>query len=186
MPDDFDFPAYAEFMLDACYAFDTRDYRRTILYTAIAVEAVATETLTQAYNEVVADPARRPEFRVREITDREGTRRADPIYRMLSRGNNWRTLVHELPLYLFGRSLQLDEPALYEQLNALQNTRNAIAHGNRPDASQNSLPITGEAALDAVARAKDAFRWFGKDTRYPLDPSDTVSLTANGVGEDLF
>lgn len=155
-------PVYATLALDAVAARG-HDYKKCILFAAFAIETLAATLLDEEYERVRGeqDPAPTWHFITRTISGNQ-TVRKDPIFEALraQANNNAKFLLHELPLYVFGRSLLQDDEVLYRQAEELRRSRNAVAHDVRGDA-QGRLPLDLSGATQAVHIAKDVFRWFG-------------------------
>jgi hypothetical protein len=158
-------------LLDAFEAAARLDYRTTILYAAIAVESLAATTLSEEYDRILTSSAADPRFRIVSIPQSQGRMAVkDPVYECLGSETRFRSLLHERPLYLMGRSLMIDEEALFIRLQTLYQTRNKIVHlGDASGVDLLSIDRKGAAlALDAAVQA---FKWFGKAGSYPAFPS---------------
>ena len=119
------------------------DYRTSILYAAISIEAAAATLLDEEYERLIAAVPTPSAVRVIDLPQAGGAhRRIDPVYAHLTRGGGqFRTLLHELPLYIFGRSLMVQNQALYDGALRLYTTRNAIAHRGEPDDEHRALSL---------------------------------------------
>ncbi len=157
-------PVYAEVLLDAIQADLSGDHTKATLYAAIAVESMAKTCLREAL--LLAQEIAPPQFRT-EIDPRavSGQQQIDPVYKALEKRSNYdfRTLLHELPIYVLRKSLLREQPALYEKLTTLRKQRNEFAHGG--DAPREG-PAAYALAKTALGTAIDAFRWFGADGKY--------------------
>lgn len=152
-------------MLDALAALVEGDVRKTILYSAIAVEARATEVLDKAYE--AAKLARAPRHRIVDIADRGGQVSKDPIFDALP--DKFRTLLHERPLYLEGRSLLLENRTTYDRALKLYTTRSKLAHrGTHAEEDGECFPLTRDGAERALRAAIDTLRWFGDPGPYVI------------------
>lgn len=158
-------PLSGEVFADAVTALNARDFRRSLLDAAIAVEAVAGEHLERLYRSRLSGSTG-PEIRVA----RTGETVHDPVYEYLSRPSQFRLCLHERPLYLSGRSLLIDRKADYDFMLRLYATRNRIAHGGTARSAEGgrALPETAEAAAKALVRLHSTFQWFGANVA-PLE-----------------
>jgi hypothetical protein len=154
-------PLYADLFLDAIEA--DGDDRRVILYAAIAVEAMLGTRLDEAFKDAVFQ--RPADFRM--VPDPEGKEPRDPIREQLRRDarRNFSVFLHELPLYILGRSLRADQPALFSEVMLLRETRNMLAHTGDPG-GRAVLPIDADGAKRALSAAIGAYRWFDARGRY--------------------
>lgn len=177
LPQDFAAPIHVDVLLDALEAHVDHDYRKSLLYSAIAMESFAQAHLEAAYARVLAK--RSTEHRVRG-TEIAGGKEVikDSVYDALSTGDSFSRLLHERPLYLLGRSLLIDEPENYRQALTLYATRNKIAHRGMCPEGEKYLPSSAEGARQGLKIAIDVFRWLGDHG--PYVPWDTlVSFPAN-------
>jgi hypothetical protein len=171
-----DIPAYHEIMLDAIEAFYVSDYRKAILYAAIAMESLASEVLENAYSRLLFQAEPINQWRIIELTLEGGKKkREDPIYEYLKSRDNFRALLHERPLYLFQKSLLMEDKNLYDTAIDTYDTRNKIVH----KASNGRIPINYEGAVRALRCAVAIFRWFGEDSAYVIPPGR--GLESKGV-----
>ncbi len=159
-------PVYAILILDAIAASHT-DPRQTILYCAFAIEILAASTIEDAFKVILDSNSTDNRFRVIETASPPGgTSPSDPVFRQLMEAarRQYRVYLHQLPLYVMGRSLLLDDEILYQQALSLQQTRNAIAHHGEPDETKNNLlGLDREGASDALTIARGVFKWFGAE-----------------------
>ncbi|HEY1697863.1 MAG TPA: hypothetical protein VGG39_37135 [Polyangiaceae bacterium] len=157
---------HVDVMLDAVHALVEGDIRKAILYSAIAVESLARASAAEGYDKIIASPAT-PRHRVVDIPTAGGSVvRKDPIFENL--GDDFVDYLHVRPLYLSGRSLQLEEPETYRRTMMLKNTRNGLAHVGNSEPDSRCLPLTREGANDALRTAADVLRWLGDDHRYVI------------------
>jgi hypothetical protein len=158
-------PTYAEILQDALQAQSIADVRKAVLYSAIAVEEMAATRLEEGFSLESAKAPNR--FRMVERRTPSGVVRKDPIFEHLRNAGkrDFRLLLDSVPLYVLGRSMCDDQPALYAELRRLREARNGLAHGSGRD-SEASLPLTNDGARRAVQAAIDAFAWYGAAGRY--------------------
>ena len=159
-------PLYSEVLLDAIEASFVSDPRKAILYSAIAVEVMASTRIQEAFDQALAGTP--DSLRLIELEQSGGRRiRKDPIFDELQKTSqrNFKFLLHELPLYVERHSVMLEDASLYRELLLLHTTRNDLVHratleeGDRLPLDHNGM----HRALDAVVAA---FRWFGAAGRY--------------------
>ncbi len=152
-------PLYSEVLLDAIEASFVSDPRKAILYSAIAVEVMASTRIQEAFDQASAGMP--DSLRLIEIDQSGGRRiRKDPIFDELQKTSqrNFKFLLHELPLYVERHSVMLEDASLYRELLLLHTTRNDLVHrasleeGDRLPLDHNGM----HRALDAVVAA---FRW---------------------------
>lgn len=165
LPGDFSVPVHVDVILDALEAHGDGDYRKSILYAAIAVEAFALDYLEKAYTDVLSKDS--PTHRVVKIPVSGASVVAkDPVYEALANIDNFGRLLHERPLYLTGRSLLVEEQETYRRARALYATRNNLAHRGATPEDEKYLPISAEGALQGLETAIDVFRWLGDPGPY--------------------
>lgn len=168
----FEPPIYSTLLLDAIEAHATGDLKKSVLYAAIAAETLADSKLSAAYDRICSQDTPDPGFRVVSFPTSQGpSERKDPVYEALAKSNSghgMRRLMHELPLYLLGKSLLLDNQPVYDGILELYKQRNEIAHrgGARIDgAGFFSFYRPVAQSLRHVARL---FEWYGEPGCYPI------------------
>jgi hypothetical protein len=159
-------PLYSEVLLDAIEASLVSDPRKAILYSAIAVEVMASTRIQEAFDQASVETPH--SLRVIEVDQSGGRRiRKDPIFDELQKTSqrNFKFLLHELPLYVERHSVMLEDASLYRELLLLHTTRNDLVHrASLEEGDRLPLDHSGmHRALDAVVAA---FRWFGAAGRY--------------------
>lgn len=170
-------PVYADVLLDAIEADD--DDRKVILYSAIAVEAMVSTRLDEMHE--AAQTVRPDDLRMVSMRGAGGTTVAkDPVFEFLRKGSKFRTLLHELPLYVLRRSVLLEDEQLFQDLDKLYGTRNRLVHGGHADAAD-LLTIDYHGAKKALRSAISAYRWFDAAGRYV-----TMSGSCWGVDESAL
>lgn len=171
LPSDFEAPIPSDVMIDALDAHLDSDWRKTILYSAIAMESFASTMLDEAYQTALL--AKDRSHRVTTVVVSGGsTATKDPVYDALSSGDSFGRLLHERPLYLLGRSLMSDDQDLYRRALTVYKTRNKIAHKGLQPEDEAHLPFSREGALEALKVSIAVFAWFG-DKR-PFVPFETM------------
>lgn len=158
-------PLFHELLLDALHACEVRRYRDAILYSAIAVEALAQHELTRIYEEALLMTLPPIHLNILDFSQAGGVVvKKDPIFSLLTESDNFGRLLHEIPLYLIRRSLLKEKPDLYKQAKNLYGTRNRLSHGQAiPVGENNRLQVDAGGANMAVGIAVDIFNWFGKN-----------------------
>jgi hypothetical protein len=160
-------PVYGTLLLDAILAFMESDYRRSILYAAIAAETMASTILENTYKTFLKSGDPTHTIRLLSLPPKGDIK--DPIYDYLSSKTDFVQLIHQLPLYLLRRSLLVENEQLYQNAKKLYATRNKIVH--RGDLSNNEqpsshLPINEIGAREAIECAAGLFEWFGVLEKY--------------------
>jgi hypothetical protein len=161
-------PTLADTMLvDAIAAWHHDDYRRAILYSSIAIEAVAASALDSAHDRALAESIPSDRLRVVEMSEKGGAvRKLDPIFRALMKTDRFTFLLHEAALYMLGRSLLVQAQNLYRHAVELHTTRNKLAHGKDSFDAKGTLPLTRDGSLCAIRTAIKVFEWFGAGERF--------------------
>lgn len=172
-------PVYDGVFLDAVRAHLSHDYRASILYSAIALESAAALVLDYQF-ETFIKPSNAKEWRV--ISRRIGggnAIRKDPIWELLRRREDANSLLHEGALYVLGKSLLVEDEALFQQVQCVRATRNKIVHeGEPPDSpSYHYLPLDISGSSDALNCVDAVFRWLGIGRNYCLHEYGMVELS---------
>ena len=164
-------PVYAELLLDAIEAHSLSDFKKSILYATIAAETLAATILDEHYKRVLARQPSISQYLVVELSDSAGgVRRCDPVYDALrtSPRSQMRRLLHELPLYVLGRSLLVENKVLYDSIVSLYKARNEIAHLGESEVHGYSWSSGYKPTADAIRSVARLFEWFGESGRYPV------------------
>ena len=161
-------PVYDTIFLDAISAFKVDDFRKTILYSAISIESILTNFISQKYESLKSEDEFSASYRFTKITVAgQNTVKKDPIYEKLFSFQNFSMLLHELPLYILNKSLLIENENLYRDAISVYKTRNKIAHlGDIPLGSEKVLPLNKEGAIKALKCACNIFKWLGIDDIY--------------------
>jgi hypothetical protein len=172
-------PIYDGVFLDAVRAHSAHDYRASILYSAIAIESAAALVLDEHF-ETAIKPSGATEWRVisRPIGGGKAVRK-DPIWELLRRREDANSLLHEGALYVLGKSLMVEDEALFQRVQCVRATRNKIVHeGEPPDSPSNQyLPIDTSGSSDALNCVDAVFRWLGIGRNYCLHEHGLVELS---------
>ena len=140
-------PVYEELIIDAIHAYRSRDYRRALLYSAISMEAGSATKLD-------------------EIANSKGAK--DPVFKLLSKRSRFAQRLHEIPLYLTGKSLLVENEPLYQIATKVYRTRNKIAHlGEVPEGEQSYVELNEDGARMAIACAIKVIQWLGEHADFP-------------------
>lgn len=174
-------PVYDGVFLDAVRSHSAHDYRASILYSAIALESAAALVLDD-YFETVIQPSEAKEWRVisRSVGGGKAVRK-DPIWELLRRREDANSFLHEGALYVLGKSLQVEDEALFQLVQRLRATRNKIVHeGEPPEYSSNQyLPLDINGSSDALNCVDAVFRWLGVWRDYSLHERGLVKLSGS-------
>lgn len=177
------FETYREVLLDGIAAHQEGDYLKAILYSAIACESVAAQQIDRAYDDLRKAPVKHATHRFVKQRTPTGDVEKDPVFERLRSFEKGAFLssLHELPLYLWARSLQDDNPQLYRTAHALYKTRNKIAHlGGLTEESEKILPITSDGSQQALDCAVGVFDWFGVDAKQLLPRNEMLRVFMTG------
>ncbi|MEA5452471.1 hypothetical protein VB780_28110 [Leptolyngbya sp. CCNP1308] len=161
---------YERLLLDAIHAYKDKDYRRSLLYTAISVETLAATKLDEAYDLIIQNGDIDNVLRLVSLSRKGGILiTKDPVYELLRSRSKFLELLHEISLYVFGKSLLVDNEVLYQKASKLYKTRNKIAHLGEPHAgNQTTFAMSEEDALEAIECAISIFQWFEVSTQFPI------------------
>jgi hypothetical protein len=167
---DFIPPTYEGLLLDGIAAHRGGDYRHAVLYAAMSAEVAFGSVIDEAYERIIA--ARNDgRFRVIALSQAGGKSvYKDPIYEKLRGRSDFNVLIHELSLYVLGRSLLTEDQGLYQSAKRLYLTRNKLAHlGDLPEGDANQLyALDAKGALAAIATTVSLLAWLGEPADFPL------------------
>lgn len=167
-------PIFHSLMLDAVHALYQGDYRRTLLYAAMSIETLAGASLDTAYEERLANGIH-PSLRIAEFPLPGGAiRKKDPVFTYLRHDAKLAQMLHEIPLYLLGRSLLLSDEPRYQQAIKLYRTRNRLAHTGIIPEGDEYYPAEPSGGFSGVRAALAVFEWFGTDWKYPYVVDDGI------------
>jgi hypothetical protein len=176
LPKDFTSPIHRILFLDAISAYLEHDFRVSILFAAMAMEIAFGTALEEAYEAILASPDN-PRYRVQTIPIGGGAFSIkDPIFDRLREKTDFSIRVHEMSLYVLGKSLRVDKESLYKRALTLYRSRNKIVHlGTTDDAKEEVLVIDEKGAFAAVETASDCLSWLGLSSGAPLPKLAFVS-----------
>lgn len=171
----FTIPVFEDILLDALDGRTNHEYRKAILYSAIAVESMLANLYDEEYKKLIRSNLKNNRFR---MISRNGSTTTDPIFKALSDKTDFRKLLHEIPLYLKNKSLLIEEEQLYADTLKLYTTRNKIVHWGTPlnPNFDQMLEINEAGANLAVQIALKLFTWMGIDKFNQLDNLNLVEL----------
>jgi hypothetical protein len=150
-------------MLDALDAHVSHDFRKAILYAAIALEAAANTVLDDAYERAKLQQPPPPNLRlVRFQVGQDQFEVKDPVHVALGAKQTFAALLHERPLYILGRSLLEDDQQLYADALKLYKTRNKIAHTGRAPEDDQHFGFDPQGCREALQTAARVLGWFGE------------------------
>ena len=164
-------PMFDTLFLDAISAHTECDYRKSILYSAMAVEIAAATVLDERYDSEV----RQSKFAAHRtiVLPQAGgqTTQKDPIWDLLRHRSDFSSILfHEAVLYLLGRSLLAENEPLFQEVTRLRATRNKIVHQGEPPSTGTSqyLTIDRDGSTIALRCAKAVLAWLGIAEEYKL------------------
>jgi hypothetical protein len=161
-------PVFHDILLDSFQSYDRRDYRHAILYSAMAIESMASEVMGKSFQALLEAEVPSTCWRLVDLDIAGGGKvRKDPIYEYLTSRDDFGALLHERPLYLLQRSLMVEDQELYRVARELYKTRNKIVHrGGVATSESGTLQESQEGAEAALNCAVKIFRWFGVESDY--------------------
>ncbi len=161
MSDD-EIPVYHTLLGNAMLALRGGIYRSSIIYAAMAMEALAATAIETEFQR--AKDAGEPHLNLTTISGKV----TDPVYDTLMRNTSFTAYLHARSLYVLRRSMLEENKALYDKASILYKARNKIVHRGDmdDDAQQKLLTIDQEGCSQAIDTASDTFRWFRVPPRY--------------------
>ncbi|MGO8689397.1 MAG: hypothetical protein ACLQLG_07160 [Thermoguttaceae bacterium] len=162
-------PVHGELVNDAAEAIAHSNYRSSIIFSAMAAESCAGAVLDREYDRRLGETPQSLSHRYVTIqVSRQERVTKDPVFLALRAGGGdgrgrFLRLLHECPLYLLGKSLQLDQPTTYSNAHSLYRTRNSLAHtGTTEIGKAQLLPVSYDGAITALKTANAVLGWFGE------------------------
>lgn len=180
-------PIFDTLFLDAISAHAAHDYRKSILYSAIALESAVAMVLDEQY-EIKVKPFAAIDWRMIELPIAGGKMaRKDPIWELLKKREDANSLLHEGALYILGRSLLVENQDLFQLVQRLRATRNKIVHHGEPPEPHTGqyLSIDGNGSSDALNCSNEVFAWLGVGQEYKLHAQGFVSLSNTADGPSV-
>ena len=169
LSDDFDPPIYSVLILDSIAAFQSKDYRVSILLSAMAMEVGFGAALDAAHDSILQTPSD-PRYRVQKIPINGGDfLLKDSIYERLREKIDFSIRMHEMSLYALGKSLRTENDVLYKKAMKLYRSRNKIVHlGTTDEAAEEVLPMDRFGAFTALEVVTDCLTWLGLNPGFKL------------------
>ena len=170
----FNIPVHEEILLDAINDRNKQEHRKAILYSAIAIESMLAKSFDDIYEKLINNSKRPKKYRFIE----QAGNIKDPIFRVLTDRTDFKKLLHEIPLYLTGRSLLETNERLYADTIKLYTTRNKIVHWGAPvnPNYDKVLEISQSGAQKAVDIAIKVFEWIGIEKFSNMKQSTFVEI----------
>ena len=174
----FQVPVYDTLLLDAIEAAESQDYRRSILYAAVAVETMANVKLEEEHRRLMTDPSKAARVRSVELATAGSEEKVpeDPVFEYLSSRRAFRLRLHQMAAYVLGRSMLTENPTLYQDALRLYATRNQIVHQGAVVEGPNVLTIDRDGMIRALKCAVKLFEWFGVTDKYTLPSGKFVDV----------
>jgi hypothetical protein len=170
----FPIPVFEDIILDAIDGKTNHEYRKAILYSTIAIESMLANKYDEDYRNLLTSNVNNKKFRK---TLRNGSM-SDPIFKTLSDKTDFKRLLHEIPLYLYGKSLLMEDEQLYADTLKLYTTRNKIVHWGAPlnPNYDQMLEINETGTQLAIQIAIKLFSWMGIDKFNQLNQNKHIEL----------
>lgn len=164
-------PVHSDLLLDAIAALALSDFKKSIIFAAIAVETMRATVLDEEYERLRSSAVSNAKYRfVERSSTPDAAPIVDPVYEAMrkSRRSQLRPLLDELPLYILGRSLLIDHKDLYDRMIALHRKRSEIAHSGETELLREGSPASQEWIAATIRDVAKVFEWFGISGRYPV------------------
>ena len=171
------------FLCDASAAFLNNDYVRTILYSAFAVESISLTVLDQTYD--LERNREQSPTTLRIVKDGGSAELRDPVFAFLRERGKFLNMLHELPLYLVGKSLLFENSSNYQTAAALYKTRNMLAHLAIVPDEDKYLTTDANGAEKALRCAVEIFGWWGYPVERFLAPLSAEFLDSSFFAEAI-
>lgn len=156
-------------LFDAVDAASIEDFRKALLYCAMAIETIANTKLDEKYQSLVSDSPDSIPHRIHEFEVGGGEiQRKDPVFKLIQQNSSFPSLLHEQPLYLFENSLLIDNESVYQNAVKLYRTRNKIVHAGEPPEEGNYFGYSIEDTRLAIQTCLNVFEWYGESEEYYL------------------
>lgn len=173
-PPKFEPDVYETLFLDAIAAHFVNDFRTSVIYAAMSMEVAFGTVITNHYERIVAGSMEDSRYRVIRRNTANGEQVCDPVFERLKKiGENIPTKMHELSLYVMGRSLLIEDEPLYSRARTLYNTRNKLVHAGIADDS-GLLSLDQKGSFTALETAKQVHAWLRVDSGICLPVTEFV------------
>jgi hypothetical protein len=157
-----DVPIAKEIFLDGFEAHLNKDFRKCILYAAMASEIHVSTIIENQYQTLLT----KDKLKTALLNPSTGEKK-DPIFELLQE-NRWqfKNKLHQHFLYLFNRSLLVENKTLYDNLISLYETRNKIVHQGYIDGpnKRKLLALDRFGSGSAIDLTISLFSWLGDDS----------------------
>jgi len=168
-------PVYETLLVDAIHALKGKDYRRALLFAAMSIESLTSTKLDEIYASITRSNDFQGNLRIIEFQKGNSLIRKDPVFEFLFSKSKFSERLHEVPLYLIGKSLFDEKEVLYQKAIKLYRTRNKIAHiGESPSGEQSYFEMNEKDSLVAINSAIEIMDWFGEKIDFPLPINITL------------
>lgn len=151
------------FLIDAADAVLNDDFRRAIIYSAIAAESVSKFGADESESHATRTRTNDPALRFAEM--KPGGNWKDSVVERLRKNEKFLDLISVVSLYLRGKSLPADQPETYRRASALYKTRSKLVHEAIAPVAGEFLAINRAGAYTALSTAIDVFEWWGFDAK---------------------
>lgn len=176
--EEFEADVYDTLFLDAIAAHFASDFRSSVLYAAMSMEVACGAVIDAQYAKIVVgqDDHRYRVIRVPIAGGRVVVK--DPIFEKLREGTNFLIRMHELPLYVMGKSLLTEDQQLYTQAKNLYTTRNKLVHSGVVEdlGSTDLFPIDQQGSFKALETVKKVLSWLNVDSGINLPVIEFVPI----------
>jgi hypothetical protein len=171
LPADYTPPVYAELLLDTIEALSSFDFKKSILYAAIAVETMAATLLDEEYERLRSASESDHKYRfINRQSRSEFPAKMDPVYKAMMKGrrSQLKPLLDEIPLYILGRSLLTDTKELCDSMIELHKERSKIVHSGDADLPESGLRASHDWIAAKIRDVVKVFEWFGLDGKFAV------------------
>lgn len=158
--------SYNEITLDAFESYIGKDFRKSILFSAIASEILLRHQYVDNYAIILKKKFLSKQYRALKDPSKN---LKEPIieYLLEASKNKFDLLLHELPLYIFHYTFRYNKTKLYEDLKTLHYTRNFIVHHGKILTEENPkkklLSLNLDGAKKALTTLKLLYNNFNDD-----------------------
>jgi hypothetical protein len=159
--EDFEPPTHESLFLDASEAHRGSDYKKAILYSAMAAEIAFGSVIDTEYDRLIAAQTD-DRLRIIRLSRPAGQEvYKDPIYEKLRPRADFRLLINEVTLYVLRRSLLCENEDLYQRALRLYSTRNELAHSGvlKEDNPDKTYSLDLQGSLKSLKTTLDLFSW---------------------------
>jgi hypothetical protein len=178
LPDGFTPSVYSTLLLDAVAGYLANEFRLSLLYAAMSMEVACGAVIDAQYQKIIA-AQHHPAHRVVRIPTAGGQSVVkDPIFEKLKQSSSFAVKLHELPLYVIGRSILIDDQVLYNRARTLYNTRNELIHSGVVEDSHvgDLLSLDQRGSFIALETTKQILAWLDADEGISLPIFEFASL----------